>query len=203
MELTEIVSPTRARARLRTNLPERLNGAATPHHAAPVSRLFGLDHLQGRRVQVLADGTVQPEVVVGDASSAPWATCEWGAGEIELPRPTALVHAGLGYVSDLSPMKPELPDGLGPSQGRIKRVALGAVRLHNSLGLKAGSGEDSLERVPFEDERMGAAAPLFSGDKAVSLEAEPSPDAALLLRQDLPLPCTVLAVMLKLEVMAP
>ena len=50
-----------------------------------------------------------------------------------------------------------------------------------------------LQRIPDDD--MGIAVPLFTGDKEVPVEFDWSTDPYLLVRQDLPLPFTVVAIM--------
>ncbi|EPR44580.1 hypothetical protein dsx2_1539 [Desulfovibrio sp. X2] len=203
VEVVEVLSDEQARVRLRTAAPPALQNAATPHWARLSSFLTGLSHLQGATVQVLADGMVQPEVRVGDAASAPWASRAWGPGEIELQRPAAVVHAGLGYVSDLSPMRPEIQDQGGTSQGRTRRVGLVWVRLHETVGLKVGPDAQRLQEIRFRSsaDRMGTAVPLFSGDKRVALPGGYDPAANVLVRQDQPLPMTVLGLIMELEVM--
>jgi len=203
VEILEALDASRARVRLLTAVPEALRGEPTRHFARLSSFLTGLDHLSGMRVQVLADGMVQPEVTVGDSSSASYASRAWGPGEIELQRPAAVVHAGLGYVSDLSPMRPEIQDEGGTSQGRTRRVGLVWVRLHGTLGLKVGPDEDRLVEVLFRtsSDRMGAAVPLFSGDKRVALPGGYDAAATVLVRQDQPLPMTILGLIMELEVL--
>lgn len=203
VRVTCVQDESSASVRLLTAVPTALRQAATMHHARLSSFISGLEHLQGTTVQVLADGMVQPEVRVGDASSASWASREWGPGEIELQRPAAVVHAGLGYVSDLAPMRPEAPDQAGTSQGRTRRVGLVWVRLHNSLGCKVGASANALHEIMFRtsEHKMGAAVPLFSGDRRVALPGGYDASAGVLVRQDLPLPLTVLALVTELEVM--
>ncbi len=203
VEILEVLDAERARVRLLTAVPGALRGAATRHFARLSSFLAGLDHLSGLRVQVLADGQVQPEAVVGDAASASYSSRAWGPGEIELQRPAAVVHAGLPYVSDLSPMRPEIQDEGGTSQGRTRRVGLVWVRLHGTLGLKVGPDERRLVEVLFRTsaDRMGDAVPLFSGDKRVALPGGYDAAAGVLVRQDQPLPMTVLGLIMELEVL--
>lgn len=202
VEVLQTLGADSVRVRLLTAVPAPLRGAATRHFARLSSFLTGLDHLTGLRVQVLADGQVQPEVVVGDASSASYSSRAWGPGEIELQRPAAMVHAGLPYVSDLAPMRPEVQDEGGTSQGRTRRVGLVWVRLHGTLGLKVGPDENRLVEVLFRTsaDRMGAAVPLFSGDKRVALPGGYDAASNVLVRQDQPLPMTVLGLIMELEV---
>lgn len=90
----------------------------------------------------------------------------------------------------------------GTSQGRTRRVGLVWVRLHGTLGLKVGPNEKNLVDVLFRSsaDRMGAAVPLFSGDKRVAIPGGYDASASVLVRQDQPLPMTVLGLIMELEV---
>lgn len=151
--------------------------------------IVGLDHLEGCTVHILADGWVHPPRIVTE-------------GRVLLDRPASQVHVGLPYVSDLSPMQPELPMADGTAQGRTKRISRAWVRLHNSLGLKVGPDEHRLQEVVFRrgSDLLGQAVPLFSGDKPVEFDAGYDDRARILVRQDSPLPMTVLALIIQLEV---
>lgn len=151
--------------------------------------IAGLEHLEGCTVDILVDGWVHPQRVVVD-------------GTVQLEMAAERVHVGLPYVSDISPMQPEvaLPDGT--AQGRTKRISRAWVRLHNSLGLKVGADATRLREVVFRkgSDPLGQAIPLFSGDKAVEFDAGYDPAANILVRQDYPLPMTVLALIIQVEV---
>ncbi|WBF67264.1 hypothetical protein LN040_16345 [Desulfovibrio subterraneus] len=159
------------------------------YEGAPQDEMVGLEHLEGKTVSILTDGWVHPDRVVT-------------GGRVVLDRAASLVHVGLGFVSDLSPMKPEVPLRDGTAQGRTKRISRLWVRLHESLGLKVGPDASRLREVVFRkgSDALGQAIPLFTGDKVAEFDAGYSPDAGILVRQDYPLPMTVLALIAQLEV---
>jgi len=126
---------------------------------SPVTQLSGLAHLAGQQVGVLADG----QTVLG-AEVAP-------DGTLNLPFPARNVT--VGYVAPaiyVGPLK-ALP-GMSQSgnvaaskPGRDTRISL---KLHRSLGGKAGPSLDKLDEIPGLNWRapatsMDTAAPLFSG----------------------------------------
>ncbi|UZP67382.1 hypothetical protein N1030_17570 [Desulfovibrio mangrovi] len=159
------------------------------YEGEPADELTGLDHLEGRTVTILTDGWVHPDRVVS-------------GGKVTLERPAALVHVGLPFVSDLSPMQPEVALQDGTAQGRTKRVSRLWVRLHESLGLKVGPDASRLREIVFRkgSDPLGQAVPLFTGDKVTEFDAGYDPQASILVRQDYPLPMTILALIAQLEV---
>lgn len=151
--------------------------------AATATRTFsGLGHLECATVQVVADGSVRPNVtVVG--------------GNITIASPCATkVEVGLGYTSDLTTMRPESTAAGGTAQLSKRRWARLAVRLVDTLGMRLGT-ESGEELVPFRSasDCMGFAPALFTGDKEISHLGWD--DGKVSIRQVQPLPSTVLAIM--------
>lgn len=156
--------------------------AGVSYAGAPVSELTGLSHLAGRRVQILADGAVQPEQTVAPD------------GSIRLERPAGEVHAGLGYVSALRPMRLEYAGNKGSAQTRTKRITEVGLRLYRTLGGKVGPDLSRLEPLLYRSsaDPMDGPPALFTGDKSVRFPQGWSTEGVLTLVQDQPLPMTVL-----------
>ena len=150
----------------------------------PTDTVYGLGHLAGRTVAVLADGGVQPDRTVAQD------------GSITLDRPASVVHAGLPYGSFLQPMRLEAGSGRGTSQTKKKRITKVAVRFHQTLGGKVGPDETRLETVYFRSPAtpMGQAQPAWSGDKSVNFPRGWEREGVLTVVQDQPLPMTVLLI---------
>ncbi|MEE9351522.1 MAG: hypothetical protein V3U78_04625 [Thiotrichaceae bacterium] len=148
------------------------------------TQVGNLEHLEGETVQVLADGATSPDKVVVN-------------GIITLDRPASKVSAGLQYISDLQTMRIDAGSADGSSQGKIKRSHKIDIRLFDSLGLKFGSTEDNLNTVFFRTSAvpMGSPPARFTGDKEQPMPAGYTTDGRVYLRQDQPLPMTVLAIM--------
>lgn len=150
----------------------------------PTSTIQGLNHLAGRTVSVLADGAVHPDTVVGHD------------GSITLNHPASTVHAGLPYESVVQPMRLEAGSRRGTSQTKRQRITKVAVRFHNTLGGKIGPDSKHMEPVYFRSPAtpMGQSAGVFSGDKSVVFPKGWNKDGLLTVKQDQPLPMTILLI---------
>lgn len=155
-----------------------------------VTTISGLDHLEGETVDLLADG----EVVTGMTVSS---------GAVTLSSPASRIHAGYGYVTDIETLDLEAGGIDGTAQGKTKRIDHVVLRLYRSRGLQIGPGIDRL--VAVVPETFGAQtlpAPLFTGDVEVAFPGGYDTVATVLIRQDQPLPMTVLAVMPRVDTAA-
>ncbi len=150
----------------------------------------GLDHLEGKTVQVLADGAVRSNCVVT-------------GGSITLASPAtaaSVIHVGLPYTSTLKTMRLEIMSQEGTAQSKLKRIHQVAVRLYKTLGCKIGPNADNLETIYFRipGHPMGSPSPLFSGDKVVDFRGDYEMEGQILIIQDQPLPLTIVAIMPRL-----
>tara|TARA_R110000803_G_scaffold147730_5_gene213232 strand:- start:1927 stop:3132 length:1206 start_codon:yes stop_codon:yes gene_type:complete len=153
-----------------------------------VSSVFGLDHLEGQVVTILANGAAHPNRTVLN-------------GSIALNGNYEVVHAGLPYTSTLQTMRIEAGAKDGTAQGKKKRVSRITYRIYKTLGLKHGPSSDRLDIVPFRSsaDEMDAAPGLFTGDKEVEFPRNLDKDGFIVLVQDQPLPFTALAIMPELN----
>ena len=159
--------------------------------ATATDTLAGLQHLSGCTVQVLVDGAVHPPVAVTSG------------GTLQLSGEAETIHAGLAYDSQLSTMRAEVPANDGLGQGRKQRVSKCSLRLYRSLGAKVGSDDQNLDEIPFRTtaDAMSQAVQPFSGDtEPRALKGGWKREARVVVKQDLPLPLTLLAVLAKIEV---
>jgi len=171
-----------------TGCTRGVSGAAAAHSSgATVTQaaisLSGLDHLEGETVAILGDGSVHPDKTVS-------------SGAVTLERYVTKAHAGLSYNSTLRTLRVDAGSAMGSSQGKIKRINELTVRLYRSVGLKVGRDASNLDIVPFRSSATAMDAPiaLFTGDKEIELNGNYDSDGQLTIRQDQPLPMTVLAV---------
>jgi len=160
-----------------------LDSGAT-YDGTAATTISGLDFLEGETVGVLADGSTHPDCVVT-------------GGEIELQRPSSVVQIGLHYVRLLKTMRIEGGVPAGTSQGRNKRLSNVTFRFANTLGAKAGPTEDRMDIIPFRksSDPMDSSPPVFSGDKKIPWPNGYDSDGYIMLKQDQPLPITVIAIM--------
>tara|TARA_R110002074_G_scaffold2001_1_gene12000 strand:- start:169 stop:471 length:303 start_codon:yes stop_codon:yes gene_type:complete len=84
----------------------------------------------------------------------------------------------------------------GIAQGKIKRIHGVTARFFKSVGAEIGPDVNNLDRLPFRDSSMDmdTAIPLFSGDKEIFFPSGYDNDARVVIRQNQPLPMTVLAI---------
>jgi len=159
----------------------------TPSDPTPVMTIGGLDWLEGKTVAVLADGAVQNQKTVV-------------AGSITLDHKASKVQIGLPYTSDLQTLPPTLQvDGFG--QGRQLNVNKVWIRLFQSSGIFAGPSEDLLtEYKQRTTEVYGAPPDLQSGEAEITLMPQWNDNGQILLRQENPLPLTVVAVTMEMAI---
>ncbi|MBE9515963.1 MAG: hypothetical protein IME93_03180 [Proteobacteria bacterium] len=150
---------------------------ALTYSGSDVSSLSGLDHLEGKTVDVVVDGAVHPQLVVTNGAI----TLTIAGGEIEV---------GLHYESEVTPMRPEIEAFGNTQQGKAKRWNKVTVRLLNSLGLEING-----DQLPFRktSDNMDTAVPVFTGDKQVSNSGFDT-DGYVTIKQTQPLPMTILLI---------
>ncbi len=149
---------------------------------APV--ISGLDHLIGKTVDVLIDGTVDAQKVVN------------ASGEITVSRTGHRVVVGLPYTSTLAPMYIEPSDQFQQPMGKFKGVFKAVLRFSNTLSARVGQSKTKLETVQFRKttDPMDAQIPLYTGDKTVNFNNQWKLLQSCYIVQDKPLPITVIAM---------
>lgn len=146
-----------------------------------VSTVYGLWHLEGREVVVLADGNVISKKVVQN-------------GSLTFPRKYSRIHVGLRYISDIETLDPEKSNGT--LQGKHVRVPQIVVRFKDSRGLLVGPNVNSLrEMKQRENENIGEPTSMLTGDKRISVTSTWRGGGRQFFRQINPLPLTILSVM--------
>jgi hypothetical protein len=155
------------------------------YDGAPVSSLSGLYHLEGKTVQILADGAVHPQRTVT-------------AGAITLDDSYSVVHVGLPYTSDLQTLPLALEGASAGGQFLRKNVNAVALRVTQSSLVKAGPSFAKLTEYPARDHTDPYDSPpaLRTGELRFAIGPSWNSDAAVCVRQDQPLPLTVLSMAL-------
>lgn len=154
----------------------------------PVNQVSGLTRFIGKKVQILADGSPQPEQTVSDD------------GVIFLSPAAKNIVVGFGYDSYVipSPLRIKENDEL-----KIKRISKVSARLFKSVGMSAGTGTTvKFEEKPFRStaDKMDQEVPLFTGNYEVQTGGFTSENAIIWIGQNQPLPLTVLAVYVDVSV---
>ena len=84
-------------------------------------------------------------------------------------------------------------------QGKIKRISKVVLRLFNTVGAKCGPSLTNLETVPFRTTSSDMDSPvstLLAGDKTVEFTDDYNSDGFIFVKQDQPLPLSLLALYL-------
>lgn len=158
------------------------------YDGTPVTTLSGLDHLEGKTVDILADGAVHPQRVVT-------------SGAVTLDYAASKVHIGLPMVSDLRTLPLVLEGTQAAGQGTVKNVNKVHLRVAQSSVVKAGPRFDRLREYPARavTDPYGSPPALRDGELTLSIDPSWNQDAAVCVRQDLPLPLTVLSMTLEVQ----
>jgi hypothetical protein len=146
--------------------------------------ITGLEHLEGLEVAVLADGFAHPARTVNQ-------------GQITLQGPASRVVVGLAFTPRLQPSRTELALQDGTAQGRVWKTNRATIRLWRSLGCEYADTPEG-PFFPIENRSvatpMDTVEPLITGDRVVALKSSHVGGIDLCLRQRLPLPFHVLAL---------
>jgi hypothetical protein len=169
---------------------------ALSYSGAPVTSVSGLNHLIGKTVAILGDGSVVPSQVVDNT------------GTVQLDGSYSKVIVGLPYESDLETLNLELPAGGGPPggntvQGQMKKIAQVTVRVKDARGVQIGIAVDvppgssadtatTVEVKQRSSETLGTAMSPYNGDFAVQVPTEWNRGGRLYVKQTYPLPMTIL-----------
>ena len=156
------------------------------YSGAPVTTLRGLEHLENKSVQILADGFVQPEQVVKQ-------------GQITLAQAASTVHVGLGYVSELIPLEPEIVLQDGTARGRTRKISRVCLQLHSTNGISVEVGSQAEQQLILDD-ILSETASMFSGDTVIEVNSGFATAVQMCVRQELPLPFTLLSYSMQLEI---
>jgi len=153
------------------------------YDGSATTTISGLDHLEGEEVSILADGATHPNKTVS-------------SGAITLDRSSTKVKVGLPYVSLLQTMRIDAGSQNGTSQSKTKRIYEITARLYESIGIEIGPDLDNMERIPFRSSAnlMDSGVNVFTGDKDIEFRGNYETDGFIFVRQNQPLPLTVLSL---------
>lgn len=158
------------------------------YDGSPVSTLSGLWHLEGEEVDILADGAVAPRQTVTN-------------GQITLDTAASVVHVGLPITADLRTLPLTMENAQAAGQGTVKNINKVHLRVAQSSVVQAGPTFTRLREYPARavTDPYGSPPALRDGELALSIDPSWNQDAALCVRQALPLPLTVLSMTLEVQ----
>jgi hypothetical protein len=157
------------------------------YSGTPVTTLSGLGHLEGKTVNILADGAVHPQRVVT-------------SGAISLDVEASKVHVGLPITADLQTL-PLAFEAEAYGQGRVKNVNQAWLRVYRSSGIFVGPNPSELvEAKQRTTEPYGSPPALKSEEIQVTLTPTWADSGSVYVRQSDPLPLTVVSMTLEVSV---
>ena len=184
--VTAYTDPATVFATLDTAAPFGIQAVAVSDWAMASAALSGLWHLEGRRVAILADGSVQPPAVVA-------------GGIVAIPRASGRILAGLPYTCDLETL--DIEQGPPTLQGRTKRVQEVVLRVRGARGMVVGPDAGHLTEIKERSsENYGVPTSLATGDERVLVDPAWNTNGRIFARQAWPLPATIVAVVPRLDV---
>lgn len=173
----------------RTDAQALYSDSGLTYQGAPTATIVGLEHLEGREVAILADGSIHPPRTVA-------------GGTITLQRAASVVVVGLPYSLRVRPTRYEAGAQNGTAQGKTQRINGIVIRIHETgPGLWYGS-PDNMDELDMRSglDLMDAPVPLYTGDTEEKAWPEGyERGARVQLEHRLPLPCTIVALMPQLS----
>ena len=151
-----------------------------------VTTIFGLNHLEGEAVDILANGNVVTDKTIT-------------AGKVTLDQKSSRVHVGKKLVADVEPLNVEAPDGT--IQGKLTKISRVVVRVAKTRGLLIGPTADNLTEMKWRElENMDEPTAMLTGDNQQTLPPSWHSNGRFFVRQNSPLPFTILALIPNIEV---
>ncbi|MGG6196151.1 hypothetical protein ACQV2B_18985 [Pantoea allii] len=160
-----------------------LVGAIEKETDPPQQKWTKLEHLEGKTVAIVADGSVQTQQVVKD-------------GAVTLARPARQVVIGLPYTPRLIMLPPEAQMQTGTMQGSKVALKRLRIRINDTTGMMING-----QQVPFRKfglKVLDQPSPLYSGD--IDWNVVGWNNTETIIEQPQPLPIHVLAVVRSLTV---
>jgi len=157
------------------------------YSGAPVGSVSGMTWLEGRTVSVLADGAVQPQVVVT-------------GGVVSLPAgvTASKITVGLPIAAQLKTLPVAAQTDGGMAQGRQKNINRAWLRVYRSSGIKAGPDFNNL--VPYRlrsTELPGSPPALVTDEVEIVLTPSWGASGQVCVAQTDPLPLDIASMTLE------
>ncbi|MHB7006314.1 phage tail protein [Klebsiella pneumoniae] len=155
------------------------DSAVTGSSSEGATTWTGLSHLNGKTVDVVADGSVMPQSTVTD-------------GQITLSRKAKKIEVGLHYETTIQTLTPEISTTEGTTQNARKRTSEVTLRFMETTGAECNG-----QVIPFRTfgpKILNQPAPLFTGDHYFGKLGWERGEDTLIIQQRQPLPFHLLAI---------
>lgn len=159
---------------------------------SPINSINGLAHLNGKTVDVIADGSVLARRIVSGGEITLGATGD--------PDEALKIIVGLPYEALIEPLALEVGMQNGTSAGREKKIFEVDIFFHQSGGCMIGATQaSSFDVISMREtgQPLGQPVPLFTGIKTAKLDARSGKEASFVIKQDSPVPLSILGVVPK------
>lgn len=158
------------------------------YSGAATTTITGLDHLEGREVVALADSDVVRGLTVT-------------GGTVTLPFAASKVHVGLPYSAEFETLPPAIQfEDVGASRGRPHSVSAVRIQMEKTRGLKAVLADGRANELIQTSGDLAEEIPLWTGMRELTVPAQWNRDGTIAIRQDNPLPMTVLGIAVDLSI---
>ncbi len=167
------------------------SGLTTTAPAASIT----LAHLIGETVAILADSVEMDTAVVGAG----------GTTAVKLngvATNATIVQAGLQYTYKLQPMRPDVSGPGGTSHSSRVHVPEMGISFLNTMNARYGVSDSALKEIDFDNTAWTnntEITDLFTGDVVVSVDGAFTLDNVLIISDNGPMPCTVRALVPKMD----
>jgi hypothetical protein len=163
--------------------------AGLSYSGAPAQTFSGLTHLNGETVDILADGKVHTQKVVG-------------GGSVTLDYPASHVTIGAPYPSLMKLMPPEAGQSEGVARGKRQRVISLNLQLLEAQGIRVSSNDDAPIAIETRDASvpMNQMVPLYTGLHPVPVIGSYSNVNAITIERYQPTVATVCAIIAAVDV---
>ena len=181
MRINGYTSATVVAATLNKTLPAAYRNTARTDWTFGRNTMSGIDHLEGETVNILADGNVvDPAVVVN--------------GTVTLPNPAGVVHIGLPIESDIETL--DITSAQNNMRDKQKLINHVSLIVEESTGIWCGPDAAHLtEYKQRSTENYDQPTGLTNGLIDLRIQATWNKSGRIFVRQDKPLPVTILAAM--------
>ncbi|MCL1939923.1 MAG: hypothetical protein FWG04_04615 [Desulfovibrionaceae bacterium] len=161
--------------------------AGLSYAGEPTDVVFGLDHLEGKTVSVLADGSPEADRVVA-------------GGKITLADKASVIHVGLPYCSLMCPQTPEADAQNGATLGKTRTYGKSLIGVIGSVTGQYGPAPDRLYDIPAVPEQYDLAVQPESRFVEFMPNCDFSPEGRIWFAQNKPLPFTISSLVLDVDI---
>ena len=144
-------------------------------------------HLEGEELAVLGDGAVQASKTVA-------------SGVITIDEVGDRVVAGLPYTYQVSPMRLDVMTSKGTTSGSVKNISELVISFFATMNAQVGDGTNTYDIDWRTTEDYDSPPALFTGMKTVSFPGGFSTEDNIVISGSDPLPCTLRALIPRIEV---